>query len=56
MQQAEKVQQPNLQKNTHKANRRKLKARLYCGRFLKKTCMEQTKGKAADQTKEQFSL
>lgn len=56
MQQTEKVLRTNLAKNTHKENRRKLKARLYCGRFLRKTCMAQTKGNAADQTKEQFSL
>ena len=37
----------------HKANRRKPKARIYCGRFLRKTCMKQTKGKAADQISQQ---
>ena len=37
MQQTEKVQRGQiLKKNTHKATIRKLKARIYCGRFLKK--------------------
>ena len=33
-----------------------LKAKIYCGRFLWKTCMKETKGKAADPTKEEYGL